>query len=196
MALWDGRQGLFLILTFVVMVVIILLSESVTTALILISIMTNFLIISSNLAQVSQRHLYEMGRAEEPCENSLDAESLPVGLIAGFDADGPDAPLGGYQGGLSPGEVARLVDSPWFEPGGESPEVYYSAGGNPGDRTVGGDVRDTFDADRKTVEHGRWRNNPDRVVEGVANRKNAIDYYVREELDSEESTPWWGRWDV
>lgn len=46
------------------------------------------------------------------------------------------------------------------------------------------------------VEHSRWRSDlPHRQLAGIHRRKDLMDKYVREELDEEEATPWWGRGD-
>jgi len=53
----NGYQGFFLALTLVVMIIIILTTKELTTAILLIGLITNFLIISSQLTLLGDRHV-------------------------------------------------------------------------------------------------------------------------------------------
>ena len=50
-----------------------------------------------------------------------------------------------------------------------------------------------FDADEKTVHNARLRNEPTRVTAGTMRRQKMIDPYVREDLETDEASIWWGR---
>ena len=50
-----------------------------------------------------------------------------------------------------------------------------------------------YDGDELNAYQVRSRNDPTRVWAGVFRRKALMDRYVREELDEQEDTRWWGR---
>ena len=235
--LLQGRQGLFLVLTFVVMVAVIILAKDIAKALLLISLLTNFLIISSNLIMISERHHYEIddwAQAASGISSGYPLLAASSGFTQGPSdmrsvqgtsgtykeefASTPHHNPAAYPGGLEPEDIASMrldvgaVPSlppgagPAYTPTSESP---YPAPGNPYHLNrlesrptaypchtgPAAELRDTHDADRKTVDHARWRHDPYRVAAGVMRRRELMDKYVREELDEEENRPWWGRWD-
>ena len=247
MALLRGRQGLFLVMTFIVMVVVILLSKDATTALVLISLITNFLIISSQLTLISERHEDdESERANRGQDGAVAPDALPwVGatqsgfqdgtplkakclegstLVDNFAPQPAPGPAAGYPGGLnstdlddmgySVGPVASLPPGtgPVYNVTGENPSpaldnpyslnrletradpTYGQSGAC--DYGLAGEARNTHDADQQIAQHARWRNDPYRVAAGIMRRKDLMDKYVREELDEEEDSYWWGRWDA
>lgn len=61
----KGKQAIFLALTFMVMVLVIFLAKDMTTALLIISLLTNFLIISSQLTLISERHDEAVGKGSD-----------------------------------------------------------------------------------------------------------------------------------
>jgi hypothetical protein len=218
----SGPQRTFLVLTFVVMIGIIVLSDTLTTALLLISLMTNFLIISAQMTMINERHDDHRDEVEDAVMPAMfPAMSAFTGSKEGF-AERPVQGFGGaYPGGLD--DVMGLgydIGTPGLPPGTGAP-VYtpVSASGADGpipavdapfyhnrlstraEPPFGSDPEGlpaeavgNFDADRLMVEHSRWRSDiPHRQTAGIHRRKDLMDKYVREELDEEEATPWWGR---
>jgi hypothetical protein len=55
-----GYQGFFLLLTLIVMVVIVLMSKNLTNSILIIGLIANFLIISSQLTLMGDRHVDDM----------------------------------------------------------------------------------------------------------------------------------------
>ena len=54
----------------------------------------------------------------------------------------------------------------------------------------------TIDYDEKNIYQGLGRNDPYRPINGIMNRANMIDPYIRDELDKEERKEWWGNGEV
>ena len=52
------------------------------------------------------------------------------------------------------------------------------------------------DADELNAYQARARNDPDRVRAGALRRKAFVSHYVKEELDEQEDSQWWGRHEV
>jgi hypothetical protein len=54
----------------------------------------------------------------------------------------------------------------------------------------------TIDFDEQNTYQGLSRNDPYRPINGLMNRKQMIDPYIREELEKEERKVWWGNGEV
>lgn len=124
-----GYQGFFLALTLVVMAVIVFLSKSLTTSILIIGLVANFLIISSQLTLMGDRHVEDMrGRRAgkdpssvrlgksvmvNPGPWAVTAAAAPVGR---FTATPPEPePLGRKEGFLPAATTAPPGGSaPWF----------------------------------------------------------------------------------
>lgn len=225
-----SAQILYMALTFIVFVIIVLTAQSFSDALMMISLLSQFLIVSTlltsvhestdatDLAATNVTWLPARGSFEPDREGFTGRPLITPGTGISADA-GRGAAV--YPGGLH--DIQSLVhDYGAVGPAGTG-AVYSpmqaaatpSGADRPREASVGpmrsfetrpapapcdygyaAESRNTFDADRQMVEHGRWRNDPHRVVAGVMRRKEAIDRYVREELDEKEHEPWWGRWDL
>jgi hypothetical protein len=79
----TGYQGIFLALTLVVMLVVILMSRDLTTSILIIGLITNFLIISSQLTLIGDRHFEDRRKELDPSSLSdspaFDASSAVSG---------------------------------------------------------------------------------------------------------------------
>ena len=124
-----GYQGFFLVLTLIVMVVIVFLSKSLTNSILVIGLVANFLIISSQLTLMGDRHVEDMrGRQAgtdpssvrlgksvmvNPGPWAVTAAAAPVGR---FTATPPEPePLGRKEGFLPAATTAPPGGSaPWF----------------------------------------------------------------------------------
>jgi hypothetical protein len=213
-----------MLLTFIIIVAIVMMSESLSDAILVISLLSQFLIISTLLSGVDERHNKNTAATSIPwvpakpafTPNREGFASRPViapgtGIAPG-GGRGPAAYPGGLDqlpiydfGATGPAgtgavyaPVSSGADGPPLAPGDpfQLNRIESRAGAEPCDYGYAGEARNTFDADRQMVEHGRWRNDPHRVVAGVMRRKELVDKYVREELEEEENSPWWGRWDL
>lgn len=60
----SGYHGFFLALTLIVMILIVLMTKELTTAILLIGLITNFLIISSQLTLLGDRHVATSGNGK------------------------------------------------------------------------------------------------------------------------------------
>lgn len=238
-----GYQGLFLALTLVVMIIIILVTKDLTTAILIIGLITNYLIISSHLTLIKQRHengtttppgsrghynddgTYSLGDYCEPyAPGSPSApSSRPAAGGGGKEGYWPQPGAGpphsvqvpkglpydeGYRGAI---DAAGDIDhdsadtAPWGHPDRTAYGSDYMAVGNPydldrigspgaappgiDDEAIGG----LLDADELNTYHARSRNDNTRVWAGAIRRKEFMDRYLREELEEEEDSQWWGR---
>ncbi len=233
MLLPRGPQRIFMILTFIVIVAIVMLTESLSTAMIFISLISQFLIISTLSTSIGELH----DKATQPSSAAISMPWFPISPGFTSDREGfASKPLenpgvydgDSYPGGLSPADLGQMsydmgpiaalpagtgpvyspVDMPGYGLGGGGdgpslpPDNPYQtnrlnsrAEPSACDYGPNSEARDSFDADRKIVEHARWRHDPHRVVAGTMRRKDLMTRYVREELDEKENEPWWGRWD-
>jgi len=212
----EKRQRYFLVLSLVVIVAVVMLAPNLTTAVIIVGLMTNFLFMSTQLMQLSNQHQRTLG---EPGGGRPDPN---VGISAGF-RDEPEG-FGNYGAaahsrmGAAPYQGAVTLKPFGPDAGDVGPyraPMYTEApesGGTPipiQDRynldRIGGDSRqnpcehpavDVFDADERNVHLVREKNDAHRVVAGGMRRKDQLSRYLKEELDEEENSHWWGQWDV
>ena len=161
----KGYEGFFLALTFVVMLVILVSSKDMTTALLTIGLITNFLIISSQLTMIGDRNI-KMDAAAAVAPPSAAA------LISASQSNFHDPEFDSVADGAYPGAI-------------DVPE----------DRTLRSPVGDSalLDGDERITHQVRSRNDPERVWAGALQKKAFIEPYVAEELADAEDRPWWGR---
>jgi hypothetical protein len=55
---------------------------------------------------------------------------------------------------------------------------------------------DEIEGDERMAYQGLARNDPERVIAGIMNRRREFDPYVRSELEETEDLRWWGRHEV
>jgi len=221
-----GYQGLFLALTLVVMMIIILSTKDIATAIIVIGLITNFLIISSQLTLMGDRHVKITEKTSKDLATSVMVNpdpSLLVSLRPGAEAftTATTAPPGAgppafpvvpdthmstqYPGAIDFGdgdEAPALGHVDWDAADRDNvPE------GNPFDLDriqspqaaapcIDDDAIAIYDGDELNTYHARARNDPERVWAGIYRRKALVDQYVREELDEQENSQWWGNHEV
>lgn len=230
-----GKQSFFLAITLVVILAVILLAGDVKTALLVIGLIANFFIISSQMVLISERHAAEGGASgADVAGRPAAADSSLVSNVPWFGWNGGHSGFQDkedfasrpvpvhpheYPGGLGvhdmpPGDT-NYQTGPFEGPPGDG-AVYSPAPAdalaqgpypdNPFDLNrvdtaaqetcdygMTGESRDTHDADRKVVDHARWRHDPYRVTAGIMRRKHLLEEYVAEELDEAENLQWWGR---
>jgi len=204
-----GYQGFFLMLTLIVMIVVILVAQNLTTAIIIIGLISSFLIISSQLTMMGDRHLATC-RGQKAKEEFTMATTAPPGEGAPAFPVVPETepPAEGYPGAIDFGETTvgdealALGHVDWGEKARDNVPV-----GNPFSTNrvaspqaappcVDDDAIALYDGDELNTYQVRSRNNPERVWAGIYRRKALLDRYVREELDERENTRWWGAQEV
>jgi len=149
------------------MLIIVLFTKKISQALISIGLITNFLIISSQLALINDRlSTNEIKYNEDPLDNTVMPSILPYQVERFSRA--PPSP--GQDGTAYPRETRPLYYN--------SPET----------------IR-VLDGDEQFAYQGRARHDPYRQAAGIMKKKQIMDKYVREELDEEEQNNYWGRWD-
>lgn len=114
----SGYQGFFLALTLIVMIVIVLTAKDLTTGILLIGLITNFLIISSQLTLLGDRHVATSGGSLSQIDRDLASTVMatpPPGLMS-LDA-GADL-MAGLSG--TPESLTR-------RPGGRPPQAALNA---------------------------------------------------------------------
>jgi hypothetical protein len=100
----DGYHGFFLALTLVVMIVIVLTTKELTTAILLIGLITNFLIISSQLTLLGDRHVATHGGGN--CSQT--DRDLANSVMVNFTPGGDYAAEGGKHSGDGHRPLASL----------------------------------------------------------------------------------------
>lgn len=110
-------QGRFLALTLVVMVVILFLAKNLVTAMLTIGLIANFLIISSQLSLVEERHFSRVKPPDRPGSDLISNPSpwLATSVAGGFG--GPTGEAGGPTGRREP----FLSSATTAPPGGAPP---------------------------------------------------------------------------
>ncbi|MDF1728292.1 MAG: hypothetical protein P1U53_11150 [Sulfitobacter sp.] len=229
-------QDKFIVLTFILIVVIILLSRTLQEAVLLVTMVTGFVITATYINNIG-RGLPKGrapvapggGGAAPPTGKARPGPGPPVdagGVVAatapvmstfvGAPADGGDSQAGGdWPGGLSDSEMQGILRSsapdtnetytyglpPLDEKRGpfgnpfDLNNVYTPGQHSMADGTFD-EARVALDGDERLAMQGRFRNDPYRVAAGIMRRKDLVDRNVREELDREEDSRWWGRWDL
>ena len=192
-----GSQGLFMTLTFVIMIIIVLSTKELSSAMLLIGFITNFLIISSQLTLMGDRNTvndsetkynrYRRALGESP----VMVTPLP-GVVGNFVSGDPAEPYPGAIGPAEqyPGPIGPAEQYPGAIDFIESPaqNIKQAAGQDGACKSYS----DDSGADDFVVSQTRSRNNPERVWAGIHRRKALIDRFAGEELDEEGGTPWWG----
>jgi hypothetical protein len=202
-----GSQGLFLALTFVIMIIIVLSTKELSSAMLLIGFITNFLIISSQLTLMGDRNTvndsetkynrYRRALGESPVMvtplpgvvgnfvGGAPAEQYPGAIGPAEQYPGPIGPAEQYPGAIGPAEqypgAIDFIESP-------AQNIKQAAGRDGACKSYS----DDSGADDFVVSQTRSRNNPERVWAGIHRRKALIDRFAGEELDEEGGTPWWG----
>lgn len=220
----GGRQNMFLVLSILVVIIIIMLSPDIKTAIIPITLITNVLIISTQTM-----HIDNSKRENRECRQQQNTVSaVAPWTMSGFQ-DEPDkfasrdftkdtsmadmTPLSysvagppGYGPTYSPMDMqpgTHVSDRTPMELNPYQLNTVASRGepwGSPETCGAFGDnpyaeARNTFDGDRQVVEHAKWRNDPYRPLAGRAKKQELIKKYMGEEIDEEENRQWWGNWD-
>jgi hypothetical protein len=164
------KNILFILLTFVVILAIIILADNVITALLLVSLVTNFLIIYSQFIRVSkpknkdrepEKEVNLLGVLPDPVPDNSKEKDLPMQMYKTlhYDYDNYKDTQGLYDVKPYPGDVASV------------------------------DTANTLMARRRARDK--------RCTDGwLTKTSNYYKYHYANELAEEEAKPWWGRAEI
>jgi hypothetical protein len=219
----QGKQSGFFVLTFILIVAIVCLSDTVEHALIMVGLLTNVLIITAYTTELYKQHTEESSKTRAHPEQSSGPMGLPPARTAYTNGQAPLPPNGDdggdgaavpYPGGLAPEELAGLLHARKDVTGAVYPTTdtfqRAPAFGNPHNMSSlqhpeeppacaggeAGNAYDVLDADEQQISQARSRNDPYRAAAGALRRKDLVDRYLTSELDEEEHRYWWGRTEV
>lgn len=209
-------QDKFIVLTFILIVIIILVSRTLQEAVLLVTMVTGFVITSTYINNIGRG--LPTGSAPVDAGGVVAATGEPlVSTFVGEPADviGKGATHSEWPGGLSDFEMQGIIRSsapdinetytydlpPLDEKRGPFGNPFdLNNIKTPGQHSMAGgafdEARVAIDGDERLAMQGRFRNDPYRVAAGIMRRKDIVDRNVREELDREEDSRWWGRWDL
>jgi len=211
------HQKIFLAVTIIMMIVVILISDTLAQAVIIISLVSNLLVISSymNLTHYRAKKYVEevkgIGETTDTVEKFTDPDPEPT------TTDGPavNSTVGStvgstktqYKGAISPvkvddeyvphyddmmyyGHTRRQTGEslPWPNPYVQS-DIEPTVGWTEDDEAV-----DVLDVNEKMVNRGRI-DYKGRADVGTLSRMNIMNRFFREELDEQENRDWWGNFD-
>lgn len=140
---------IFLVLTLAILLIVIITSRDLVKTILIIGLITNCLIIGTELSLFEESHHSKNKKNE-------DRQRLSI-----FE---PDL-------GLSDDAATTYSHAP-------GPATQRAA---------------IADGDELLVYQARSRHDPWRLAAGIERRTPAINKYIRDELDEEENTVWWGR---
>ena len=197
------QETLFLLLTFIVIFIVMILSPDVTTALLIIGLLVGVAVYLRN------QHEKLTYRDSGVLPGSPD---FPSGAAP---APAPFAPSGApYRGAIDVDGKTDMYALEYDEFGeyGHEDSPYSAAMsapyGNPFDLdSIGSPAaaradfddeanNDEMDGDERITYQQRSRNDPTRVTAGTMNRRKMLDPYLRGEVEEEADRPWWGRHEV
>jgi hypothetical protein len=199
-----GYQEGFLALTFAVIVIIVLVSKKLTRAVVIVSLLTNFLIISTQLTLISEKSniLGKNSSGKSSGESSGKSSGKTPKTVANALAPKTVA--------SAPKTVAsapKTVASAAQQVSQEQKTPRYPGAINLGSGFVGdiGPHAEPFEDDFiiESLDDGELmaqqslsRNDPERALAGITNRKALVERFMGEELDEAEDERWWGRHEV
>ena len=184
-SLCEGQGALFLALTFVLVIIIVLMSPDIMTALVIIG-----LLLGATLTYNM------MGDHDVGAYCKCPAPPPPHDL-------GPPAPLQGYPGAI---DINEYDSEPgWGHRDRTERDNEFASEGNPfnfnrlnAPSAAGACIDDeanddALDGDERMNYQARSRNDPTRATAGTMNRRCDLDKYLREEVEEEDDREWWGR---
>lgn len=189
----------FILFTFIIVVIAILMSNSLVTTMALVSIMANLLVIATRFGKISERLA---GASESKTDATGVAgaaemdSAMPPGpatdseIAAGF----PDIPQYRFSYDVDPDDYHVAPYGPFYEnwrayktsysTAYETPEPYIHV--SCGERNYSVDSANTLMAQRRFHDK--------KAMDGYTVKDaNYYRYHFSNELDEEEAKPWWGR---
>jgi hypothetical protein len=173
-------ESILIILTFILVIIVILVADSLTTAMLIVSLLANFLVISSQFKKISKNFL-DIGIAAGPQtqdhENTLHGDSPPVSPP---ESAADTQPVDLYGPFYEMWHAYRNSYDQCYD----APRV--NAYGDCSGRTYNIDTANTFMAQRRARDK--------RAMDGWAVKDaNFYKHHYGAELDDTENRVWWGR---
>jgi cytoskeletal protein RodZ len=227
-----GYQEGFLALTFAVIVIIVLVSKKLTRAVVIVSLLTNFLIISTQLTLISEKSNILGKKSSGKTPKTVASAPKTVASAPKTVASAPKTVASAPKTVASapktvasaPKTVASAPKTVASAPKtvASAPKTVASAAQQvsqeqktpryPGAINLGsGDVGDivphaepfeddfvleSLDDGELMAQQALSRNDPERALAGITNRKALVERFMGEELDEAEDERWWGRHEV
>lgn len=159
----------FLILTFIVIIVVIMLTDNLTTAVLVVSILANFLIISTQMDRIAKKILITNWGTPEPTPAPVPAPA-PVP---------EENPLYQYEDSTY-GPRYAIWNS--YKTSYDSPKP-----------AVGPFCSENNTVDAQNALQWQQRARDKKCIEGLVTKNaNFYKYHYAGELDQAEKQPWWG----
>ena len=169
---------LFIVLTFVICVAVILLADSMTNAMLMISILANFLIISSHFGKINKMSLKSAipGLFGPACHNNVD------GVVESDQSD-----------------LSDQTDQPTAQPGQAAKDEHDSyrtgyMGYSAAPTTIFTPSEKNYTIDNANIQMAQRRSRDKKCTDGwVTKNANYFKYHYAGEFEESENKPWWGR---
>jgi len=198
-----GQQGaLFLALTFVLVIIIVLMSPDAMTALVIVGLLLGLALAYNSMGGRGGGHGHDHG-GDDP-QPSKEGFYLP-GAPAPYAVSAPRLPARprSYPGAIDideydtepgRGHRDRTEGDNDFAPDGNPFNLNRVGASHAASACVDDEANDDeLDGDERMTYQARSRNDPARVTAGTMNRRRDLDKYLREEVDEEDDREWWGR---
>ena len=208
----PAEQPLFLALTVIIIIIIILISKDTTTTISVIALAVSFYTLCGCADKKLSAKTQDKNSApqtdqattpkteefwplpDEPAPYAIQTKNpphhIPPHYKGAIDVDIQSE----YESGAKWGHRDRTAYETGFSPLGnpfDTDRIAYPAALGPciDDEAHGANI----DGDELNVYHARSRNDNTRVIAGTIRRKEFMDRFLREELEEEEDSRWWGR---
>ncbi len=191
------RSAVFLALTFVAIVILLITCKNGATA-----------ILAAGVLVLAYRE-WERCQTQSPAKEGFSTQSYLPGAPAPYAVAAnarAAAPVTRYPGAIDADEYDsegmfghrdRTAGDNDFAPVGNPFVRSRVTAPASADACVDDEANDDeIEGDERMAYQGLARNDPERVIAGIMNRRREFDPYIREELLSEENRPWWGRHEV
>lgn len=180
---------LFIILAFIVIIAVVYLSPDLVTAMLIVSLLANFLVISSQCMQMHKHITVSIDGSSDSSDNNSEPK---VDLTKDLTKDTPND----ASNDASAPEVTPPVDmyGPAYQCYDKVRQTYTVD--LPESRVLNSYSEKTNDVDVDNTIMAQKRFRAKRAMDG-ATVKNAdfYKYYYGDELEVSEARPWWGRAD-
>jgi len=181
--LCKDQGALFLALTFVLVVIIVLMSPDVMTALVIIGLLLGAVLTYDMMGDHGVRAYCK----PPPPPHDLGPPVLLRGYPGAIDINEYDSEPGW-------GHRDRTERDNEFAPEGNPFNFNRLNAPSAAGACIDDEANDdALDGDERMNYQARSRNDPTRVTAGTMNRRRDFDKYLREEVEEEDDREWWGR---
>jgi hypothetical protein len=168
-------NSLLIVLTCILVIIVIILADNLTTAMLIVSLLANFLVISSQFSKVSKNSL-SIGAQDWPRPST-------VAVAPGPTESAPE----GHE------EQATDIYGPFYEMWDAYKSSYTDCYDKPQVHPHGGCNRG-YDIDGANAYMAQQRSRDKKAMDGWAVKDaNFYKHHYGNELDDAENKPWWSR---